>query len=42
LIGDSEFQRRTRSELVQRRAIPYNDVASIRHLEDVLEDHVKG
>jgi protein O-GlcNAc transferase len=40
LVGDSEFQRRFRSDVVQRRAILYNDVASIRHLEDVIEDCV--
>lgn len=41
LVGDSEFQRRFCSDIVQRRAILYNDVASIRHLEDVLEMHVE-
>jgi predicted O-linked N-acetylglucosamine transferase (SPINDLY family) len=40
LIGDSEFQRRIRSEIVQRRAILYNDIDSIRHLENVLEAYV--
>lgn len=40
LIGDSEFQRRIRSEIVQRRGILYNDMDSIRHLENVIEAHV--
>jgi protein O-GlcNAc transferase len=39
LIADVEFQRRVRSEIVQRRAVLYNDIASIRHLEHVLEDY---
>jgi protein O-GlcNAc transferase len=39
LANDSAFQQRVRSEVVRRRAILYDDVASIRHLEDVIEDH---
>jgi protein O-GlcNAc transferase len=41
LLRDLEFQGRIRSEIVQRRAILYNDVASIRHLENVLEGQAK-
>ena len=37
LIEDAEFQRRVRSDILQRRAALYNDVAVIRHLESVLE-----
>lgn len=41
LIEDSEFRQRMRSEILQRRALLYDDIASIRHLEDVLEDHIR-
>jgi predicted O-linked N-acetylglucosamine transferase (SPINDLY family) len=41
LLRDSEFQGRIRSNVLQRRAVLYNDVASIRHLENVLEGHAK-
>jgi protein O-GlcNAc transferase len=41
LAGDSAFQQRVRSEVVRRRAILYDDIASIRHLEDVLENHAQ-
>jgi protein O-GlcNAc transferase len=41
LIGDAAFQKRVRSEIVRRRAILYDDIASIRHLEDVLANHAK-
>ena len=37
LVEDSELQRRFRLGIGHRRAILYNDVASIRHLENVLE-----
>jgi len=37
MIGDADFQRRVRSEVLQRREVLYNDIASIRHLESVLE-----
>jgi protein O-GlcNAc transferase len=39
LAGDVELQQRVRTEIIQRRPILYDDVASIRHLENVLEDH---
>ena len=39
LAGDVGFQQRFRAEIVRRRAILYEDVASIRHLENVIEDH---
>ena len=42
LVRDSELQQRFRSEVTQRQAILYDDVASIRHLENVLEEHVHG
>jgi protein O-GlcNAc transferase len=41
LVNDSAFQKRVRSEVVRRRAILYDDIGSIRHLEDVLEDHAR-
>ena len=41
LVEDSELQRRFRFRIGQRRAILYNDVASIRHLENVLEEQVR-
>jgi protein O-GlcNAc transferase len=41
LASDSAFRQRVRSEVIRRRAILYDDIASIRHLEDVLEDHAK-
>jgi len=41
LAGDSAFQQRVRSEVARRRAILYDDIASIRHLEDVLEGHAQ-
>lgn len=39
LITDSRLNERIRRELVQRRGVLYGDLASIRHLEDVIEDH---
>jgi protein O-GlcNAc transferase len=41
LSRDSELQGRIRSEIVRRRAIVYNDIDSIRHLENVLENHAE-
>ncbi len=41
IVRDSGLQQRIRAEVVQRRAILYDDVASIRHLENVLEDCAK-
>ena len=41
LANDSAFQQRIRAEVIRRREILYDDIASIRHLEDVLEDHAK-
>ena len=41
LANDSVFLQRVRSEVVRRRAVLHDDIASIRHLEDVLEDHAK-
>ena len=39
LAGDSQLRQRIRAEVIQRRAILYDDVASIRHLENTLEEH---
>jgi protein O-GlcNAc transferase len=41
LATDSEFHQRVRSEIVRRRAILLNDVAPIRHLENLLEIQAK-
>lgn len=41
LANDSAFQQRVRAEVIQRREILYDDTASIRHLEDVLDDFAK-
>jgi protein O-GlcNAc transferase len=41
LIEDAEFQKRVRSDILRRRAVLYNDVAAIRHLESVLEGHIE-
>jgi predicted O-linked N-acetylglucosamine transferase (SPINDLY family) len=40
LVEDAEFQRRIRSEVAQRRPVLFGDVASIRHLENVMEEHI--
>lgn len=37
LVMDKAFNERIRTELVQRRAILYGDVAPVRHLEEVIE-----
>lgn len=41
LATDSEFHQRVRSEIARRRALLFDDVAPIRHLEDLLEIHAK-
>jgi protein O-GlcNAc transferase len=41
IAGDSGLQQRIRADVAQRRGILYDDVASIRHLENVLEDCAK-
>ncbi len=39
LARDVDLQQRFRAEIVQRRPVLYEDVASIRHLENVIEEH---
>jgi len=41
LVEDAKFQQQVRSDIVERRAALYNDIAVIRHLESVLESQVK-
>jgi protein O-GlcNAc transferase len=41
LTKDPELRQRVRSEIAERRAILYDDIASIRNLEDVLEEHAR-
>src|ERR1700733_260025 len=40
LAGDVGFQQHFRAEIVRRRAVLYEDVASIRHLENVIVEHL--
>ncbi len=41
LLADPQWQRRVRREFAQRRAVLYDDVAAIRHLEALLEEQAR-